>query len=104
MLMKMDNKKVAQGIANKLLKKSKDNPEMKESSDSNVYDQAKMDVAHELIGALHEKDAGKFLSAFKALHHSVAEDMGSSEEDSEIPKFPENNYGDVLANSNPVKK
>lgn len=102
MMLNMDNKKLAMGIAGKLLKKSKDNPEVSESVDeSKVYDQAKMDSVNDLMGAIHSKDAGKFLSAFKALHHSMKDEMI---EENDSNTFPEDNYGEKLADSNPVKK
>lgn len=104
MLMMMDNKKLAQGIAGKLLRKSKENPEIKEEvKEGDSYDQAKMDSVNDLMGAIHEKDAGRFLSAFKALHHSMSDEV-DAEDQPTLPEFPENNYGDKVADANPVKK
>lgn len=63
----MNNKKLAQGIASKIYKKSDANPEMSESVPENSMDESKLEVVRELMGAIESKDASKFLSAFKAL-------------------------------------
>jgi hypothetical protein len=90
MMLMMDNKKLAQGVASKILKKSKENPEMLESD--NAMDSSKIEVAKELMGAIESKDPQKFLSAFRALMLACESD----EEVSEELEMPEDNYGDKL--------
>lgn len=64
-MLMMNNKKLAQDLASKVLKKSPENPEMLEKE--NVMDESKLEVAKDLMGALENKDVKKFLSAFRAL-------------------------------------
>lgn len=92
MMLMMNNKKLAQGIASKLFKTSKENPEMKESMPANSMDESKLEVVKELMGAIESKDAGKFLSAFRAL--MIACEGEGPEMEGEMP---EDNYGKKLA-------
>ena len=91
MMFMMDNKKLAQKVAGKILKKSDVNPEMSESIPENSIDESKLEVANEILGAIESKDAKKFLSAFRALVLSC-----EGEELSEGEEYPEDNYGKEL--------
>lgn len=92
MMIMMNNKKLAQGIANKLFKKSDANPEMSESMPSNSMDESKLEVAKDLMAAIESKEPQKLLSAFKALM-LACESEGPEMEGEQ----PEDNYGKKLA-------